>query len=54
MKLEKGVISSSQLISLIGIFIQGSIFSTVFVFEITPKDAWLVSLTSLAMFVPFA
>lgn len=53
MKLEKGVISSSQLISLMGIFIQGSVFSTIFVFQITPKDVWLVSLTALALFVPF-
>ncbi|WP_052446798.1 GerAB/ArcD/ProY family transporter [Candidatus Soleaferrea massiliensis] len=54
MKLEKGIISSSQLIFLIGIFIQGSIFSTTFVFDITPKDVWLALLTSFAVMALFA
>ncbi len=52
-KLEKGVISSWQLTFLIGIFIQGSIFCTTLVFEITPKDVWLALLTAFAVVTLF-
>ncbi len=52
-KLEKGVISSWQLTFLIGIFIQGSIFCTTLVFEITPKDVWIALLTAFAVVTLF-
>lgn len=49
MKLEKGIISSTQLAYLIGIYIQGAIFCTALVYHIVTRDIWLISLTSFAV-----
>ena len=53
MKLEKGMISNSQMAFLLGIYIQGAIFCTALVFHITSRSISLISLTSLAVFLIF-
>lgn len=53
MNIEKGEISSSQLIFLIVGFIEGSTFLVYFVSNLAKHDAWLTILSGLAIIVPF-
>jgi len=53
MKLEKGVISSSQLMLLIISFIQGAHLTMGFISGIIKHDIWLVVLAALLISVPF-
>lgn len=52
MRLEKGVISSSQLMFLVAGFIQGSVLLVAFVNVITKQYTWQVILSGLALSVP--
>ncbi len=54
MQIEKGQISSSQLVLLIVGFIQGSTLTVTFSYGVTRHDTWLVVLTGLAISIPFA
>ena len=54
MKLEKGIISNSQLTFLIGVFIQGSLFCTTFLYSVTYRDIWIATLVSFIMFIIFS
>lgn len=53
-ELEKGKISSRQLIFLIGGFIQGSVFCATFVFQVGMNDVWLSAITSFVIFTVLA
>lgn len=53
MKLEKGVISNTQMAFLLGIYIQGAIFCTALVYHIMTRNICLISLTSLAVSLIF-
>lgn len=53
MRIEKGIISSTQLAYLIGIYVQGSIFCTALVYHIITKNICLISLTSFAVSLIF-
>lgn len=54
MKIEKGVISSSQLMFLVAGFVLGSTLIVTFVFGVTKHDTWLAVLAGLATSLPFA
>lgn len=53
MSLEKGKISSSQLVFLIACFMQGTIFVTTYTFSNTPRDEWVVAIIALLISTPF-
>lgn len=53
MKLEKGEISSSQLMFLVAGFIQGSLVTLAYNDKITKQDTWLAVLAGLVLSVPF-
>ncbi len=52
MKLEKGIISSSQLVLLTAGVIQGSIFASGFADAITKQDTWLAILAAFVIVLP--
>ncbi|TGE34603.1 endospore germination permease [Desulfosporosinus sp. Sb-LF] len=54
MKLEKGEISSSQLVFLVGGFLQGSLLTLSFAGNITKHDTWLAVIAGVALTVPLA
>ncbi len=54
MRLEKGEISSSQLMFLVAGFIQGTNLAGAFVVDIAKQDIWLVILSGLAISILFA
>ncbi|KJR44897.1 Spore germination protein GerKB [Desulfosporosinus sp. I2] len=54
MKLEKGEISSSQLMFLVGGFIQGSLLTLAFAKDATKHDLWLALIAALMMSLPLA
>ena len=54
MRLEKGIISSSQLMFLIAGFYQGSILANAFASRITKRDTWLALLIGLVITSIFA
>lgn len=53
MRIEKGVISSSQLVFFTTAFVLGSSLATVFTHGITKQDTWLVVLSGFAVILPF-
>lgn len=53
MRIEKGVISSSQLMFLAAAFVQGSSLLIAFTHGITKQDTWLVVLSGFAVVLPF-
>lgn len=53
MRIEKGVISSSQLLFLTAAFVQGSSLLIAFTHGITKQDTWLVVITGFAVMLPF-
>ena len=54
MKLEKGEISSSQLMFLVGGFIQGSLLTLAFARDATKHDLWLALIVAFMMSIPLA
>jgi spore germination protein KB len=54
MSIEKGRISGMQLMFLAAGFIQGSVLLISFTVSLTGHDTWLVVLSGLAVFIPFA
>lgn len=52
MKIEKGLISNSELIFLIGGFIQGSTLLTTFMIGATKQDTWLVVILGTIISIP--
>ncbi|MBC2728976.1 endospore germination permease [Desulfosporosinus sp.] len=54
MKLEKGEISSSQLMLLVGSFLQGGLLSLSFAYAISRQDTWLAVLAALFIGLLFA
>ncbi|MDJ0304806.1 MULTISPECIES: endospore germination permease [Dehalobacter] len=54
MRLERGIISSSQLMFLVAGYVQGSVLVVAFTNVITKQYTWLVVLSGLAASVPFA
>ncbi|NLF43005.1 MAG: spore gernimation protein, partial [Bacteroidales bacterium] len=53
MSVEKGKISSQQLLFLIAGFVQGSVLLTDFTAGITEHQTWMVILAGLAVSTPF-
>lgn len=53
MRIEKGAISSSQLMFLTAAFVQGSSLLIAFTHGITKQDTWLVVLSGFAVMLPF-
>lgn len=54
MKIEKGIISSSQLMYMIIGFIQGGSLTLAFVSDITKQNTWIVVITSCILIIPMA
>ena len=54
MKLERGEISSSQLMFLIGAFIQGGLLSVSYAYPISKQDTWLAEAAALIIGLLFA
>lgn len=54
MKLEKGIISNQQMAASIGVFIQGSLFCTTFLYKVAYRDIWLSTLSAFAAFAAFS
>jgi spore germination protein KB len=53
MRIEKGVISSSQLMFLSAAFVQGASLAVAFTLVVTKQDTWLVVLSGFALILPF-
>ena len=53
MSIEKGKISSSQLLFLVAGFVQGSVLLLDFTIGITERQTWFVTLASLVVTIPF-
>ncbi|SDZ67658.1 spore germination protein KB [Evansella caseinilytica] len=53
MKIEKGTISSSQLLFLAAAFVQGAALVVAFAYVVTKHDVWIIIISGLAVTLPF-